>query len=101
MDIRKDETGRYYDTQTGRYIKKWLAEEILAKKDEVAELEDAAQKLIDNESEPPEWLKDVVVKLAYAFGVTPQEFASRIEVVHPTPKDPVILVDGKPVISWV
>ena len=66
-----------------------------------AELEKRAQELILAENEPPVWLKDVVVHFAAALGITPEEFGSRIRIQHPTPNDPVLLVDDKSVISWI
>jgi len=53
------------------------------------------------ENEPPVWLKKVVVHFAEALGITPEEFGSRVRIQHPTPNDPVLLVDDKSVISWI
>ena len=71
------------------------------KQAELAKLEKAATALVAAEQEPPEWLKQVVVAIADSFGITAKEFNSRVRVIHPTPIDPVILVDGTPVLSWL
>jgi len=65
------------------------------------ELKEAANVLVAAESEPPTWLRDLIVAIADHFGITPEEFRDRLRVIHPTKEDPVLLVDGKPVVSWI
>ena len=64
-------------------------------------LNEAADILVSKENEPPAWLKDMVVAMATAIGVAPEEFEERVQVVHPTPKDPCLLIDGKARLSWI
>jgi hypothetical protein len=60
-----------------------------------------AEKLIQAETTPPEWLKALVVAIATELGISPEEFRERVRIVHPTPVDPVLIVDGKPMVAWV
>ena len=64
-------------------------------------LNEAADILVSKENEPPAWLKSMVVAMATAIGVKPSEFEERVRVVHPTPKDPCLLIDGKARLSWI
>ena len=99
MELKK--TGGFYRDEDGKFISKTVAEQILLKQEELAKLEKAATNMVAAEQEPPEWLKQVVVAIADSFGITAKEFDSRVRVIHPTPIDPVILVDGTPVLSWL
>ena len=64
-------------------------------------LNEAADILVRKENEPPKWLKDMVVAMATAIGVAPEEFAERVRIIHPTPNDPCLLIDGKARLSWI
>jgi len=64
-------------------------------------LNEAADILIKKENEPPAWLKSMVVAMATAIGVEPGEFEERVRIIHPTPKDPCLLIDGKARLSWI
>lgn len=87
--MNRDEKGRFISAKAG--------EMIAAAKDLTAE----AEKLISVENEPPVWLKKLIVAIALELDITADEFTKRVKVVHPTPLDPVLLVDGKTIISWI
>lgn len=88
----------------GRFISARAAEmmnESVVLKQRSVELERAAEDLVKAENEPPEWLKGLIVAIANHFGITPEEFTERVRIYHPTPGDPVLLVDDRAVVSWV
>ena len=88
----------------GRYVPEKVTEilsQATALKDKATELEAQACKLIENENNPPEWLKTAITAFASACGVTPEDFAERVKLIHPTPSDPVLLVDGKSIFSYI
>lgn len=60
-----------------------------------------ADELISTENEVPAWLKGVIITFAQSIGITPEEFAAEVRIAHPTPDDPVLLMRGKPLVSWV
>ena len=102
--------GRYISSATEKKLENLeKAEEVAAELAEQAEraaekaaaLRQEAEELVAAEEQPPEWLRDLVVKIANYFGITPEEFRERVQVYHPTPADPVLLVDRRAVISWV
>jgi len=78
-----------------------MREESIELKKRSEELAAKADELVKAETEPPEWLKSLVVAIADHFGISAEEFAERVRVYHPTPADPVLTVDGKAVVSWV
>jgi hypothetical protein len=90
----RDEKGRFMSP-------KELAKAVEEAQNQLEVLKEAADVLVASESQPPAWLRDLIVVIADHFGITPEEFKERIRVVHPTQPDPVILVDGKPVVSWI
>ena len=96
MNTNRDNRGKFISV---------AAAEILQKADETSAiavmLQKKAEKLIEAENEPPAWLKSLILALAVEVGVTVEEFSSRIKIVHPTPTDPVLLLDGKTVLCWV
>ena len=103
-------SGRYVSSTTENKLeearKAGVVAEALAEQAEraaakAAALEEQAQALVAAEEQPPEWLRDLIVKIADYFGITPEEFRERVEVYHPTPEDPVLMVDGRAVVSWV
>ncbi len=89
MTIIRDHQGRFISP-----TRQELQEKIQA-------VEAAADKFLETESHPPEWLRNLICVVAGEFGITPAEFESRIKVVHPTPADPILLVDGKAIVSWI
>lgn len=68
---------------------------------EAMALREEANKLISQEKNAPAWLKSLIITIADSLGITAEEFSERIEIIHPTPADPVILVDKKPVVAWI
>ena len=100
MKLSKNSSGRWID-EHGRFVPSSVAEKILGEQAKLALLEEEAESLISKENEPPEWLKQTLVVIADSFGITPEEFASRVNIIHPTPVDPVITIDGKAVISYI
>lgn len=46
-------------------------------------------------------LRTVIISMANFLGVSPEEFEKRVKVVKPTPVDPQLVIDGKPVITWI
>ena len=103
-------SGRYVSSTTEKKLETVKeAEEIAAELAERAEmaaekaaaLRQEADELVAAEEQPPEWLRDLIVKIADYFGITAEEFRERVQVYHPTPADPVLLVDRRAVISWV
>lgn len=89
MERTRDEKGRF------------VSNNALALLEQSKALSEQAELLIQQENEPPSWLKGVVIAFAQAIGITPEEFQERVKVVHPTPDDPVLLIDRKPVVSWI
>ena len=87
MEKLRDSKGRYASARA-------LAEEANA-------LAEKALDLVEAESQPPEWLRSLLVVIADHFGITAEEFKARVRVVHPTKADPIIMVDGKAIVSWV
>jgi len=89
MKKARDEKGRFISTS---------AQALLMQS---KELEKKAQELIEAENNPPSWLKEMIIAFAQIIGITPEEFAEQIKVVHPASFDPVLIIQGKPIISWI
>lgn len=87
--MERDEKGRFVSARA------------IALKQEAAALTAQAEELIKKENEPPAWLKSLVITIARELGVTAEEFQERIKIIHPTPADPVITVDGRALVAWV
>jgi DNA-directed RNA polymerase delta subunit len=90
--------------ERGRFVSKTIAqrrEEVEKKEAEVVALNTEIEELMAEEREPPEWLRDLVVHIADYLGISSREFTERVKVYHPKNIDPVLLVDGKPIVSWV
>ena len=90
----RDEKGRFMSA-------KELSQAVQEAQSQIEVLKEAADALVASESQPPAWLRDLVVVIADHFGITPEEFRDRLRVIHPTQYDPVLLVDGKPIMSWI
>jgi len=88
---------RLRDPKSGRFISA-TAQAML---EQSRELEEKAQQLIAAENTPPSWLKDVVIAFTSIIGITPEEFEAQVKVIHPTSHDPVLLMRGNPIISWI
>ena len=58
------------------------------------ELQAQAGALAEAENQPPAWLRGLVIEIAKFFGITPEKFKDRVKIVYPTPKDPILLIDG-------
>lgn len=111
MNAHRDEKGRFVSARALELIKKAEAiQDIAAEKAEQLQAEAAEQAtalnsqadaLIQAETNAPEWLKALVVSVATHLGITSEEFSERVRVHHPTPADPVLLVDGKAIVAWV
>lgn len=74
--------------------------DIVTIKHELEKLQQEVDSLLEQE-QAPAWLKELIALSAAYFGVTPEEVEKRMQVIHPTVDDPVLFIDGKPVISWV
>lgn len=64
-------------------------------------LEEKAETLVATTEAPPVWLKNLIVTVAQSIGIRPDDFEQEIEISHPTPSDPVLVVRGRPVLAWV
>jgi uncharacterized protein YhaN len=93
---------------TGKFMSKKDYEALIARhqdlQKQIKELDKTVEKFIEENAKQDrfvEALRDVIVGAAFALGITPDEFKERVEIVHPTQQDPVLLIDGKPMVSWV
>lgn len=93
---QRDSKGRYIPQEASRLASKSNA---LQKQAEL--LAQEAEELIEKENNPPEWLKTAIVAFASSCGVTAEEFSQRVKLVHPSPADPVLLIDGKSAFSYI
>jgi hypothetical protein len=57
--------------------------------------------LVEKEKDRPAWLVDTITLLAAIYYVQPGQVSDKVKITHPTPSDPVLLIDGKAVMSWV
>lgn len=89
MKMNRNEKGRFIPAKAAEMIGTAHA------------LQVEAEKLIQAENNQPQWLKNLIVVIAKELGVTTEDFAARVKIHHPTPADPVLLIDCKAYIAWI